>query len=91
MDQDVVHHGLEGCRGVAQAEEHHSQFIQPAVGGKGGLPFVTFLNPNVIEVPAEVQPGEPLGLTQLGQDVRDEGEWVGVLHCDFVELAVILD
>ena len=54
VPEDVVHHGLECCGGVAQAEEHHSRFIQPAVGGKGSLPFITFLNPDVIEAPAEV-------------------------------------
>ena len=61
------------------------------VGGKCGLPLITFFDPNIIEAPAEVQPSEPLGLMQSGQDIRNEGEWVGVLDCDFVELSVVLD
>ena len=64
--EDVIHHGLKCCGGVAQAKKHHSQFIQPAVGGKCSFPFVTFLNPNVIEAPLEVQPSEPLGFAQSG-------------------------
>ena len=66
VSEDVVHHGLECCGGVAQAKEHHLQFIQPTVGSECGFPFITFLNPSIIETPAEVQPGEPLGLMQSG-------------------------
>ena len=66
VSEDVIHHGLKCCGGVAQAEEHYSQFIQPMVGGKCGLPLITFFDPNIIEAPAEVQPSEPLGLMQSG-------------------------
>ena len=54
VSEDVIHHGLECCGGVAQAKEHHLQFIQPTVGSECGFPFITLLNPNVIEAPAEV-------------------------------------
>ena len=54
---------LECCRGVAQTEEHYLGFIQPAVGGEGSFPFITLFDPYVIEAPAEVQSGEPLGFT----------------------------
>ena len=64
--EDFIHHDLECGRGVAQAKEHHLQFMHPMVGGKGGFPFITFLNPNIIEAPVEVQPSEPLGLMQSG-------------------------
>ena len=28
VSEDVIHHGLECCRGVTQAEEHYSGFCQ---------------------------------------------------------------
>ena len=63
VSEDVIHHGLECCGGVAQAEEHYSGFVQPAVGGEGSFPFITLFDPNIVEAPAEVQSGEPLGFT----------------------------
>ena len=63
VSEDVVHHGLECCRGVTQAEEHYLGFVQPAVGGEGDFPFITLFDPNVVEAPAEVQSSEPLGFT----------------------------
>ena len=63
VTEDVVHHGLECCGGVTQAEEHYSGFVQPTVGGEGGFPFITLFDPNIVEAPAEVQSGEPLGFT----------------------------
>ena len=61
ISEDVIHHGLECCRGVTQAKEHYSGFVQPAVGGEGSFPFITLFDPYIIETPVEVQSGEPLG------------------------------
>ena len=54
VSEDVIHHGLECCRGVTQAEEHYSGLIQPVVGGEGSFPFITLFDLNVVEAPAEV-------------------------------------
>ena len=61
--EDVIHHGLECCGGVTQAEEHYLGFIQPTVGGEGGFPFITLFDLNIVEAPVEVQSSEPLGFT----------------------------
>ena len=52
--EDVVHHCLEGGGTVCKAEEHDQGFEQAAVGSEGGLPFVSFLYPDVVKAPADV-------------------------------------
>jgi hypothetical protein len=39
--EDVVHHHLEGCRGVGQAEVHHQGFKKALVRPESSLPLVT--------------------------------------------------
>jgi hypothetical protein len=53
--EDLVHHGLERCRGVGQSEVHDEGFKEPAIGVKHGLPLVAFLNPHVVVTPSHVQ------------------------------------
>ena len=58
VSKDVVHHSLEGGRGVAQPEEHDSGLIESPVCLEGCLPLVTFLDANVVVPPSDVQLGE---------------------------------
>ena len=90
LTKDVIHHCLECCRGVAQSEEHDGWFKQASVSSKCGLPLVALLDPHIVEPPVEVKYSEELGATKAGQDVRDEGEGVGVLNCDLVQLPIVL-
>ena len=62
--ENVIHHSLESGWGVTKAEEHHPRFVQPVVGGKGGLPLVPLLDPDVVETPLKVQSSEPLGSSE---------------------------
>src|SRR6266436_3165512 len=88
--KDVIHHCLEHCRGVAQSKEHDSWFKQALVSPECGLPLITLLDPHVVEPPAEVEYGEELSTMEAGQDIGDEGEGVGVLDCDLVQLLIVL-
>jgi len=63
--KDVVHHCLEGGRTVREAEEHDEGLIQAAVGPEGSLPFVSFLYPDIVEAPSDVQFREVLGSAEL--------------------------
>src|SRR5258707_12956989 len=90
LTKDVIHHHLEHCRGVAQSKEHDSWFEQALVSPECGLPFITLLDPHVVEPPAEVKYSEELGTTEGGQDIRDKGEGVGVLDCDLIQLVIVL-
>ena len=90
VSEDIIHHGLEHCWGVAEAKEHDKWLIQPTVCPEGCLIFVSLLNADIVETPPQVEFGEVLGSSQSVQNVQDEWQWVGVLHCHCVELPVIL-
>src|SRR5258707_10523649 len=90
LTKDVIHHCLEYHRGVAQSEEHDSWFEQASVSPECGLPLITLLDLHIVEPPAEVKYGEELGATEASQDIRDEGEGVGVLDCDLIQLLIVL-
>ncbi len=67
--KDVIHHYLEHCRGVAQSEEHDSQFKQASIGLEHGLPLVALFDLDIVEPPAEVKHGEELSIMEAGQDM----------------------
>ena len=54
------------------------------------LPFVSFLESDIVEAPVEAQGGKPLHIAQPGEHVRDQQKWVGVLYCYLVQLLVVL-
>jgi len=88
--EDVVHHRLEGGRTVREAEEHDKGFIQAAVGPEGGLPFVPFLYPDVVEAPSDIQFREVLGSVELRNQFWNQRERVLVFHGHGVQGAVVL-
>ena len=53
--EKVVHHQLEGGRGVCKAEEHNHWFEQTVVRLECGLPFIAIAHSNVIVTPADIQ------------------------------------
>src|SRR5258708_1537501 len=88
--KDVIHHCLEHHGGVAQSEEHDSWFEQASVSPECGLPLITLLDLHIVEPPMEVEYSEELSTMEVGQDIRDEGEGVGVLDHDLVQLPIVL-
>jgi hypothetical protein len=46
--KDGVHHHLECGRGVSEAEKHHCGFKEPFWSEEGGLPFISWLNSNIV-------------------------------------------
>jgi len=70
----VVHHCLE-CGGTFHEAKEHDQRFKKASGRlKGGLPHISFFDPNVVVSPADVQLSEILGLGfgDLVEDVWDQ-------------------
>src|SRR5258708_23146795 len=90
ISEDIIHHCLECCRGVTQSEEHDSWLKQPSVSSERSLPLIPFLDPYVVESPSEVKYSEELSIMEVGQDIGDEGEGVGVLDHDLVQLPIVL-
>src|SRR5260221_7429471 len=54
VNEDVIHHCLEGGGQVAQSKEHDKGFKQSMVRGEGCLPLIPFLQSDIVETPAEV-------------------------------------
>src|SRR5258708_33878919 len=91
LTKDVIHHRLEHCRGVAQSKEHDNWFEQASsVSPECCLPLIALLDLHIVEPPVEVEYGEELGTMEAGQDIGDEGEGVGVLDHDLVQLLIVL-
>src|SRR5258705_571314 len=88
--EDVIHHHLEGSQQVAQSKEHDEWLKESLVHGEGCLPLIPFLQSDIVEAPTEVQGGEPFHIMQPGEHIGDQWKWVGVLHCDLIQLPVVL-
>ena len=54
VSKDLVHHGLERGRGIAESEEHDCGFEGSSMANKCCFPFVSFLNPYVYVSPSKV-------------------------------------
>ena len=52
--KDVVHHHLEGSWAVCETEEHNEWFEQSAVHSESSLPFITFLDTDIVEAPPNI-------------------------------------
>jgi hypothetical protein len=53
--EHVVHHRLEGCRGVCKAEEHYSRFKKSLVCDEGRLPFVALFDSHIVIPPPYIK------------------------------------
>jgi len=53
--EDLIHHRLEGCGAVCQAEVHYEGFKQATIRVKGCLPFVALLDADIVVSPVDVQ------------------------------------
>jgi hypothetical protein len=86
--EDVVHHCLEGGRGVGKAKVHHQQLKEPRLVWNTAfhsLPSRMLLKPH------QTSSFEELGSLQTVNKVIDQGEWVPVLHSHGIEHLVVLD
>ena len=90
-DEYVVHHVLESSRGVIQTKRHDLPFVTPNGGCEGGLPFVSFLDSNVVITGSNVEFRKSSTTLPFVDELRDEWEGVRILDCDRVELAVVDD
>ena len=55
------------------------------------LPLITFLNPDIVETPLNIQLGEVFGTSELCDQLRDEWNQIMVFDRDRVQGSVILD
>ena len=90
VSEDLVHHGLEGGGGVTKSEEHDGWFEGSAMTYKRGLPFISFLDLDVVVSPPEIDLREVLRSFELIDELRDEWERVVVPNRMFVQIPIIL-
>jgi hypothetical protein len=58
FSEDVIHHCLEGCWGVCKAKKHDRWLEESFAYFKGGLPFISFLDVDIVVAPLYVKLGE---------------------------------
>ena len=90
ISQSWTHEGLKSGQGVALSKEHDQGFIESIGCDECCLPFVPFLDANVVIPPLHVHLGEVLGSFQFVNEGQNEGEWVGILDHMFIEVPIVL-
>ena len=54
VTKKVVHHVLEGGRGVGEPKKHKGRLEEAAVRDEGSLPYVPFFHANVFKAPTDI-------------------------------------
>ena len=68
----IVHEHLKSQGWSAEAKEHHCWFEQSKWGDEYSLPFVTFLDVDVVIPPLDIEFSETGELSQIIDKVRDK-------------------
>ncbi|KAF9798183.1 hypothetical protein IEO21_10778 [Rhodonia placenta] len=89
--ENVIHHCMEGCGGIGEAEEHYQGFVQPPIRYEGGLPLVTGFDPDVVVSPSDIELRKERGAAKLIYHLGDQRQGVAIFDCDRVQPAVVLD
>src|SRR5467141_1853892 len=78
---------------VSDTKEHDERFKKALVRLKGHLPLISIFDSHVVVSPSDIQFGEVLcfGSRHHIEDVRDQGQGVGVIYGQCIELMVVLD
>ncbi len=67
--EDVVHHGLEHCRGVGESKVHDGGFKESVPHFESHFPFVSFFYVYVVIPPSDVQFCVDMGITEVSYEV----------------------
>ncbi|SRR5713226_1255443 len=89
--EDVSHERLKGGRGIAKAKGHDKWFKEAEVALKGGFPFVTGFDTNVVITPVDIEFRKIMRRLKFVYKVWNKGEQEGIFYRDIIELSVILD
>src|SRR6266436_3904386 len=89
--ENVIHHGLEGGWAVSETEEHHQRFEESSVGAECSLPFITFLDTDIVVPPLDIQLGEVSCASETIDKVRNERKRIDILDSLCIECPIVLD
>ena len=91
VGEDGVHKGLEGRWCVTKAEGHDEWLKEAKRALEGCFPFITFSDMDVIVTPADVELCEVARTLEFIDEFGDKGKRSGILDCNIVEGAIVLD
>ena len=94
--EEVIHHGLEGCRGVCEAEEHDHRFEEAAIRFECSLPLVAIVHADVVIPPTDIQlckECRPAAVHPRESIHKFSNEWErgSVANSEGVQSVVVLD
>src|SRR5882724_8958985 len=87
----LVHHGLESGWTVGETKEHDQGFEKSSVCAESGLPFITFLDADIVVSPSDIKLGEVARTPESVNEVGDERKWICILYRLCVQRPVVLD
>ena len=90
MDEQIVHHMLEGSRRIAKTEEHYQGLEEPILCNKGGQPFMSFGDSDIIITGTNVHLHKESFSFEFVNKIRNSREWVRILDHPFVNVTVVL-
>ena len=88
--KNIVHHSLESSWTISHTKKHYQQPKNSTVCVKYGLPFISGLNLDIVEILAHIQFGKVHCFLKLQSKPRDQGEWVLVLDGHCIEVSIII-
>jgi hypothetical protein len=89
--ENVIHHGLEDGWAVSETEEHHQRFEESSVGAECSLPFITFLDTDIVVPPVDIKLGEVACASETIDKVGNERKRIDILDSLCIECAIVLD
>ena len=84
VSEGVIHEALKSSRRVVETKEHNGRFEQSFVGDEGCLPLMSILDADIVVSPLDVKLGEVFYILEFIDEVRDEGEGVGISDGMFI-------
>jgi len=89
--EDHVHHHLESSRGVGKSKEHNRGFEEAFWGEECCLPFVAFLDADIVISPSYVELSKEGAAGEAVDGLRNEWGYIAILLRPLIDWSVVLD
>ncbi len=90
IHEDVIHEHGEHAGRIQKTKEHDVWLEETMACHKRSLPLIASFNLNVVVPPAYVQLCEYLHILELIHQLRDQRNWVSILHSDLIQVSIVL-
>src|SRR5260370_14175134 len=89
--ENVVHHGLEGRRGVCQPKKHYHWFKDSMTCLECCFELISITDSYVVVSPSYVKCGVDECFGEVCNGLGDEGKWCVVWNGMLVKVPIVLD